>query len=62
MEFVCKILLETLNKEDCCFVLAKDYFTLLDCVYDEVNRTYWILDLMSYKGHPVYDSEVSDKS
>lgn len=33
-------------------------FTLLDCIYDEVNRTYWMLDLMCYKGNPIYDSEV----
>lgn len=33
-------------------------FTILDCIYDETNRTFWILDLMCYKGNPIYDSEV----
>jgi len=32
-------------------------FTILDCVYDEVNRTYWMLDLMCYRGNPIYDSD-----
>ncbi|XP_047140201.1 snurportin-1 isoform X1 [Hydra vulgaris] len=36
---------------------AKQSFTLLDCIYDEVNRTFWILDLMFYKGVCFYESE-----
>jgi len=32
-------------------------FTILDCIYDEINRTYWMLDLISYKGTSMYESE-----
>ncbi|XP_059160053.1 snurportin-1-like [Physella acuta] len=31
--------------------------TILDCLYSEANRTYYILDLMCWNGHTVYDSE-----
>ncbi|XP_030639153.1 snurportin-1 [Chanos chanos] len=34
--------------------MGKDY-TILDCIYNEVNRTYYILDVMCWRGHPVYD-------
>lgn len=34
-------------------------YTVLDCIYSELTRTFYILDLMCWKGHPVYDSEVS---
>ncbi|XP_034031871.1 snurportin-1 isoform X2 [Thalassophryne amazonica] len=34
--------------------LGKDY-TILDCIYSEVDRTYYILDIMCWRGHPVYD-------
>ncbi|KAK3526428.1 hypothetical protein QTP70_025460 [Hemibagrus guttatus] len=34
--------------------MGKDY-TILDCVYSEVDRTYYILDVMCWRGHPVYD-------
>jgi len=32
--------------------------TILDCVYDEVTRTYYVLDMMCWKKTPIYDSEV----
>ncbi|XP_028411813.1 snurportin-1-like isoform X2 [Dendronephthya gigantea] len=32
-------------------------YTLLDCVYSELHRTFFILDVMCWRGHPVYDSE-----
>ncbi|XP_033125175.1 snurportin-1-like [Anneissia japonica] len=32
-------------------------YTILDCVYDEVTRTYYILDVMCWGGHPVYDCD-----
>ncbi|XP_043933169.1 snurportin-1 [Protopterus annectens] len=35
---------------------GKDY-TILDCVYNELNRTYYILDVMCWRGHPVYDCQ-----
>uniref|UniRef100_A0A672HJD8 Snurportin-1 n=1 Tax=Salarias fasciatus TaxID=181472 RepID=A0A672HJD8_SALFA len=34
--------------------MGKDY-TILDCIYSEVDRTYFILDVMCWRGHPVYD-------
>ncbi|XP_041693593.1 snurportin-1 [Coregonus clupeaformis] len=34
--------------------MGKDY-TILDCIYSEVERTYFILDVMCWRGHPVYD-------
>jgi len=34
--------------------MGKDY-TILDCFYSEVDRTYYILDVMCWRGHPVYD-------
>lgn len=36
---------------------AHSNFTIIDCVYDEVNRTFWMLDLMCHRGQPIYDSE-----
>ena len=43
---------------DCiCFVLE---YTILDCIYSEINRTYYVLDVMCWRGHPVYDSEVCE--
>lgn len=44
----------------CCVsfnVLQSDY-TILDCIYSEVDRTYYILDVMCWRGHPVYDCPV----
>ncbi|XP_072529905.1 snurportin-1 [Salminus brasiliensis] len=34
--------------------MGKDY-TILDCIYSELDRTYYILDVMCWRGHPVYD-------
>ena len=39
------------------FVLAVDY-SILDCIYHEQSRTFYVLDVMCWRGHPVYDSEV----
>lgn len=39
------------------YVLYADY-TILDCIYSEVDRTYYILDIMCWRGHPVYDCPV----
>ncbi|KAK3606019.1 hypothetical protein CHS0354_025057 [Potamilus streckersoni] len=30
---------------------------ILDCLYNEMDKTYYVLDVMSWKDHPVYDSE-----
>ncbi|XP_071487278.1 snurportin-1-like [Diadema antillarum] len=32
-------------------------YTILDCIYSEVYQTYWVLDIMCWHGHPVYDSD-----
>lgn len=37
--------------------LGKDY-TILDCIYSDLDRTYYILDVMCWRGHPVYDCSV----
>ncbi|XP_060611721.2 snurportin-1 [Anolis sagrei] len=33
---------------------GKDY-TILDCIFNEAKQTYYILDVMCWRGHPVYD-------
>uniref|UniRef100_A0A7N4PHX5 Snurportin-1 n=1 Tax=Sarcophilus harrisii TaxID=9305 RepID=A0A7N4PHX5_SARHA len=35
---------------------GKDY-TILDCIYSELNQTYYVLDMMCWRGHPVYDCQ-----
>nr|XP_056721888.1 snurportin-1 [Euleptes europaea] len=35
---------------------AKDY-TILDCIYNEAQQTYYVLDVMCWRGHPVYDCQ-----
>ncbi|KAG9337015.1 hypothetical protein JZ751_029874 [Albula glossodonta] len=37
--------------------MGKDY-TILDCIFSEVDRAYYILDIMCWRGHPVYDCSV----
>ncbi|XP_029431116.1 snurportin-1 isoform X2 [Rhinatrema bivittatum] len=37
-------------------VAGKDY-TILDCIYSEVARTFYVLDVMCWRGHPVYDCQ-----
>ncbi|MGH0170492.1 UNVERIFIED_CONTAM: hypothetical protein FKN15_059001 [Acipenser sinensis] len=36
--------------------MGKDY-TILDCIFSEVDRTYYVLDVMCWRGHPVYDCQ-----
>uniref|UniRef100_UPI00398E7DB4 snurportin-1 n=1 Tax=Pristiophorus japonicus TaxID=55135 RepID=UPI00398E7DB4 len=36
--------------------IGKDY-TILDCIYSEVDRTFFVLDVMCWRGHPVYDCQ-----
>lgn len=33
-------------------------YTILDCIYSEVSQTYYVLDVMCWRGHPVYDCQV----
>ncbi|KAJ6664155.1 hypothetical protein lerEdw1_008370 [Lerista edwardsae] len=35
---------------------SKNY-TILDCIYSEAQQTYYILDVMCWRGHPVYDCQ-----
>uniref|UniRef100_G1Q2I2 Snurportin-1 n=1 Tax=Myotis lucifugus TaxID=59463 RepID=G1Q2I2_MYOLU len=35
---------------------AKDS-TILDCIYSEAKQTYYILDVMCWRGHPFYDCQ-----
>ena len=32
---------------------------ILDCIFHEVEKTFYVLDIMSWNGHPTYDSDVS---
>ncbi|XP_004473551.1 snurportin-1 isoform X2 [Dasypus novemcinctus] len=32
-------------------------YTILDCIYSEVNQTYYVLDVMCWGGHPFYDCQ-----
>lgn len=32
-------------------------YCILDCVYDEIKQIYYVLDLMCWKGQPLYDSD-----
>jgi len=36
--------------------------TILDCLYSETERTYYILDLMCWNGHTIYESETEFRS
>ncbi|GIY88463.1 snurportin-1 [Caerostris darwini] len=33
-------------------------YTVVDCIYNEVDRIYYILDIMSWNSHPCVDTEV----
>ncbi|XP_054721415.1 snurportin-1-like [Uloborus diversus] len=33
-------------------------YTILDCIYVELTKTYYVLDVMCWNSHPLYDSEV----
>ncbi|XP_077174205.1 snurportin-1 isoform X2 [Paroedura picta] len=36
--------------------MGKDY-TILDCIFNEAQQTYYVLDVMCWRGHPVYDCQ-----
>ena len=38
--------------------LSKQDVTVLDCIYSESTRTYYLLDCLCWKNHPIVDSEV----
>ncbi|KAH0619844.1 hypothetical protein JD844_014185 [Phrynosoma platyrhinos] len=35
---------------------GKDY-TILDCIFSEAKQTFYVLDVMCWRGHPVYDCQ-----
>ncbi len=41
-----------------CFLFVPES-AILDVVFNEVTQTFYILDIMSWKQHPMYDAEVS---
>ncbi|KFO89921.1 Snurportin-1, partial [Buceros rhinoceros silvestris] len=36
---------------------SEKVFCILDCIYSEAEQTYYILDVMCWRGHPVYDCQ-----
>ncbi|XP_066199025.1 snurportin-1 isoform X4 [Saccopteryx leptura] len=32
-------------------------YTILDCIYSEAKQTYYVLDVMCWRGHPFYDCQ-----
>ncbi|XP_063201617.1 snurportin-1 isoform X2 [Chroicocephalus ridibundus] len=36
---------------------SEKVYSILDCIYNEVKQTYYILDVMCWRGHPVYDCQ-----
>ncbi|CAG8740595.1 2201_t:CDS:2, partial [Acaulospora morrowiae] len=32
-------------------------YCILDCIYDQTTSTYYVLDMMCWKGHPIYDCD-----
>ncbi|XP_060115900.1 snurportin-1 [Heteronotia binoei] len=32
-------------------------YTILDCIYNEAQQVYYVLDVMCWRGHPVYDCQ-----
>lgn len=32
-------------------------YCILDCVYDQTTFTFYVLDMMCWKGHPIYDCD-----
>ncbi|XP_074693949.1 snurportin-1 isoform X4 [Strix aluco] len=41
---------------------SEKVYCILDCIYNEAKQTYYILDVMCWRGHPVYDCQTSDSS
>ncbi|NXF07843.1 SPN1 protein, partial [Smithornis capensis] len=36
---------------------SEKVYSILDCIYNEAQQTYYILDVMCWRGHPVYDCQ-----
>lgn len=41
--------------------IVRDY-SILDCIYHEGSRKFYVLDLLCWRGHPVYDSDTEFRS
>lgn len=42
------------------FLATKQHvYSLLDCIYNELDKTYYVLDVMCWNSHPCFDSEVN---
>ena len=39
-----------------CFTIVD--VTILDCIFVENMKTFFVLDMMCWKSHPIYDTEV----
>ncbi|NWU90534.1 SPN1 protein, partial [Upupa epops] len=37
--------------------ISDKVYCILDCIYSEAEQTYYILDVMCWRGHPVYDCQ-----
>ncbi|KAI6078007.1 Snurportin-1 [Aix galericulata] len=37
--------------------MSEKVYCILDCIYSEAQQTYYILDVMCWRGHPVYDCQ-----
>jgi len=55
----CPIFMEQCQYEVADLVVFADN-AILDCIYHEVEKTFYVLDIMNWKNHPVYDSDVSN--
>lgn len=41
-------------------LISKDE-TILDCVYNDFLRTYFVIDCLCWKSHPILETEVEKK-
>ena len=39
-----------------------NHYCILDCIFHEVLQTFFVLDIMCWRGHPVYDSDTEFRS
>ena len=50
---------DTVHKCVSCYCLSDVDCTILDCLYNELEKTYYVLDLMCWNGHSIYETEVA---
>ena len=51
--------MDTVHKCVSCYCLSDVDCTILDCLYNELEKTYYVLDLMCWNGHSIYETEVA---